>query len=130
MLPDTRRLNREDFQEAPNWIDPMLTVINAFMDSVYNIMNRNISLTQNLNIQIVTINVETDTNGDIKPVKLKTTVRGRVAGVSVIRVITTDTSSISPFVSFTQNENILTISNIASLNSNQKYKIILLVIGE
>lgn len=130
MLPDTRRLNREDFQDAPNWIDPMLTVINAFMDSVYNIMNRNISLTQNLNIQIVTINVETDTNGDIKPVKLKTTVRGRVAGVSVIRVITTDTSSISPFVSFTQNENILTISNIASLNSNQKYKIILLVIGE
>lgn len=130
MLPDTRRLNREDFQEAPNWIDPMLTVINAFMDSVYNIMNRNISLTQNLNIQIVTINVETDTNGDIKPVKLKTTVRGRVAGVSVIRVITTDTSSISPFVSFIQNENILTISNIASLNSNQKYKIILLVIGE
>jgi len=130
MLPDIRRLNREDFQDAPNWIDPMLTVINAFMDSVYNIMNRNISLTQNLNIQIVTINVETDTNGDIKPVKLKTTVRGRVAGVSVIRVITTDTSSISPFVSFTQNENILTISNIASLNSNQKYKIILLVIGE
>lgn len=130
MLPDTRRLNREDFQDAPAWIDPMLTVINAFMDSVYNIMNRNISLTQNLNIQIVTINVETDTNGDIKPVKLKTTVRGRVAGVSVIRVITTDTSSISPFVSFTQNENILIISNIASLNSNQKYKIILLVIGE
>lgn len=130
MLPDTRRLNREDFQDAPNWIDPMLTVINAFMDSVYNIMNRNISLTQNLNIQIVAINVETDTNSDIKPVKLKTTVRGRVAGVSVIRVITTDTSSISPFVSFIQNENILTISNIASLNSNQKYKIILLVIGE
>lgn len=130
MLPDTRRLNREDFQDAPNWIDPMLTVINAFMDSVYNIMNRNISLTQNLNIQIATINVETDSNGDIKPVKLKTTIRGRVAGVSVIRVITTDTSSISPFVSFIQNENILTISNIASLNSNQKYKIILLVIGE
>ena len=130
MLPDTRRLNREDFQDAPNWIDPMLTVINTFMDSVYNIMNRNISLTQNLNIQIVAINVETDTNSDIKPVKLKTTVRGRVAGVSVIRVITTDTSSISPFVSFIQNENILTISNIASLNSNQKYKIILLVIGE
>lgn len=129
MLPDTRRLNREDFQDAPNWIDPMLTVINAFMDSVYNIMNRNISLTQNLNIQIATINVETDSNGDIKPVKLKTTIRGRVAGVTVIRVISTDTSSISPFVSFTQNENILTISNIASLNSNQKYKIILLVIG-
>ena len=130
MLPDTRRLNREDFQDAPNWIDPMLTVINAFMDSVYNIMNRNISLTQNLNIQIATINVETDSNGDIKPVKLKTTVRGRVAGVTVIRVITTDTSSISPFVSFTQNEDILTISNIASLNNSEKYKIILLVIGE
>ena len=130
MLPDTRRLNREDFQDAPAWIDPMLVVLNAFMDSVYNIMNRNISLTQNLNIQIATINVETDSNGDIKPVKLKTTVRGRVVGVSVIRAISTDTSSISPFVSFTQNENILTISNIASLNSNEKYKIILLVIGE
>lgn len=129
MLPDSRRLNREDLQDAPAWVDPMLTVINAFMDSVYNIMNRNISLTQNLNIQIATINIETDSNGDIKPIRLKTSIRGKVVGISTIRVISTDLT-VSPTIYFTQNEDILLISNIASLNNNEKYRIIILIIGE
>ena len=129
MLPDSRRLNREDLQDAPAWVDPMLTVINAFMDSVYNIMNRNISLTQNLNIQIATINIETDSNGDIKPIRLKTSIRGKVVGISTIRVVSTDLT-VSPTIYFTQNEDILLISNIASLNNNEKYRIIILIIGE
>lgn len=130
MLPDTRRLNREDFQDAPSWVDPMLVVLNAFMDSVYNIMNRNVSLTQNLNMQITTINVDTDSNGDIKPFKLKTSIRGKVIGVTAIRVISDDTPSSTPFISFTQSENILNITNIASLNNSKKYKIIILIIGD
>lgn len=130
MLPDVRRLNREDFQNAPDWLDPMLNVLNSFMDSVYNIMNRNVSLTQNLNFQIYSMSLETDSNGDIKPLKIKTTVRGKVVGVVPVRVISTDTSLLSPFVYFTQNEDILTITNIANLNNDQKYKIIVLIVGE
>lgn len=130
MLPDVRRLNREDFQNAPDWLDPMLNVLNSFMDSVYNIMNRNVSLTQNLNFQIYSMSLETDSNGDIKPLKIKTTVRGKVVGIIPVRIISTDTSLLSPFIYFTQSEDTLTITNIANLNNDQKYKIIVLIVGE
>ena len=130
MLPDVRRLNREDFQDAPQWLDPMLNTLNSFMDSVYNIFNRNVSLTDNLNIQLTTISVETDANGDITPVKIKTSVRGRVNGIVVIRAVSDSGNSQAPFVDYVQSENIITISKIAGLNLSTKYKIIMLVFGE
>lgn len=133
MLPDVRRLNKEDFQDAPNWVDPMLNTLNQFMDSVYNLMNKNLSLTENFNIQIVNISVNTDGNGDISPVKQKLSIRGKVQGVSVIRVIkeSSDTTSIdAPYVEWVQSENILSILNIAGLNTSKKYKILLMVIGQ
>ena len=130
MLPDVRRLNREDFQDAPQWLDPMLNTLNSFMDSVYNIFNRNVSLTDNLNIQLTTISVETDGSGNITPVKIKTSVRGRVNGIVVIRAVSNSGNSPAPFVDYVQSENIITISKIAGLNLNTKYKIIMLVFGE
>lgn len=130
MLPDLRRLNREDFQDAPKWLEPMLSVLNAFMDSVFTIMNRNISLTDNLNIQIATITVTTDSNGDITPIKVRTTVRGRVIGMTVIRVLSQDQNIQAPFIDYVQNENIVTINKLAGLNIDTKYKIIVLMIGE
>lgn len=130
MLPDVRRLNREDFQDAPQWLDPMLNTLNSFMDSVYNIFNRNVSLTDNLNIQLTTISVETDGSGNISPVKIKTTVRGRVNGIVVIRAVSDSGNSQAPFVDYIQSENIITISKIAGLNLSTKYKIIMLVFGE
>lgn len=128
MLPDVRRLNREDFQNAPSWLEPMLNTLNSFMDSVYNIFNHNVSLTENLNIQISTLSVETDGNGDILPVKIKSNVRGRINGILVIK--TSPSSVQAPFVEYVQAENIITISKIAGLNTSTKYKIIILVIGE
>lgn len=130
MLPDVRRLNREDFQDAPQWLDPMLNTLNSFMDSVYNIFNRNVSLTDNLNIQLTTISVETDGSGNITPVKIKTTVRDRVNGIVVIRAVSDSGNSQAPFVDYIQSENIITISKIAGLNLSTKYKIIMLVFGE
>lgn len=133
MLPDVRRLNREDFPDAPSWVDPMLNTLNAFMDSVYNIMNKNLSLVYNFNIQIVTVAVSTDGNGDISPVKQKLAIRGKVRGLVVIRVLkeANDQTSIqAPYVEWSQSEDILTITNIASLNTDKKYKIVLLVIGD
>ena len=131
MLPDVRRLNREDFQDAPSWIDPMLNTLNAFMDSVYNIFNRNVSLIDNLNMQIITLSVSTKSDGSINPIEQKLAIRGKVNGVVVLKVISEDIANITtPFLNWTQSSDILEISNIASLNNNKDYKIIILVIGE
>lgn len=132
MLPDVRRLNREDFADAPDWIDPMLNTINTFMDSVYNILNKNVSLNQNLNAQFITLNITTKSDGSINEVKQKLFIRGRATGVIILRITGEDVPNISyqPFIDWSQSNNILTISNIATLSSNKEYKILFLVIGE
>ena len=131
MLPDVRRLNREDFQDAPSWIDPMLNTLNVFMDSVYNLFNRHVSLVDNLNMQFATLKVTTKSDGTIDPIKQKLSIRGKVTGLVVVRVISEDIANITtPFLTWNQNGDILEISNIANLNSSKDYKIIILVIGE
>lgn len=131
MLPDIRRLNREDFQDAPSWIDPMLNTLNVFMDSVYNLFNKHVSLVENLNTQFVTLKVTTKSDGTINPIKQKLTIRGKVTGLVVVRVISEDIANITtPFLTWAQNGDVLEISNIANLNNSKEYKIIILVIGE
>lgn len=131
MLPDVRRLNREDFQDAPSWIDPMLNTINVFMDSVYNLFNKHVSLVDNLNAQFITLNVSTKSDGTINPIKQKLAIRGRVNGLVVIKVISEDVSNITtPFIIWNQNGDVLEITKIANLNNSKDYKIIILVIGE
>ena len=131
MLPDIRRLNREDFQDAPSWIDPMLNTLNVFMDSVYNLFNRHVSLVENLNTQFVTLKVTTKSDGTINPIKQKLSIRGKVTGIVVVRVISEDIANITtPFLTWNQNGDVLEITKIANLNNSKDYKIIILVIGE
>ena len=131
MLPDVRRLNREDFEDAPSWIDPMLNTLNVFMDSVYNLFNKHVSLVDNLNAQFITLSVSTKSDGTINPIKQKLAIRGRVNGLVVVRVISEDIANITtPFLNWTQSGDVLEISNIANLNNSKEYKIIILVIGE
>lgn len=131
MLPDIRRLNREDFQDAPSWIDPMLNTINVFMDSVYNLFNKHVSLVENLNTQFVTLKVTTKSDGTINPIKQKLSIRGKITGLVVVRVISEDIANITtPFLTWNQNGDVLEITKIANLNNSKDYKIIILVIGE
>lgn len=131
MLPDLRRLNREDFQDAPSWVDPMLNSINIFMDSVYNLFNRHVSLVDNLNSQFITLKVSTKSDGTINPIKQRVSIRGKVTGLVVVRVVSEDVANITtPFINWIQNGDVLEISKIAGLNNNKDYKIIILVIGE
>lgn len=131
MLPDIRRLNREDFQDAPNWVDPMLNSLNIFMDSVYNILNKHVSLSENLNAQFITLKVSVKSDGTINPIKQKLSIRGKITGLVVVRVISEDVANITtPFLVWNQTADVLEITKIANLNNSKDYKIIVLVIGE
>lgn len=50
-LPPIRRLTREDFPEAPAWIDRLLFPINSFFDSVYVALNQTLTFKENISSQ-------------------------------------------------------------------------------
>lgn len=135
MLPDFRRLNKEDFEDAPNWVDKLLTSLNAFMESTYNILNKNISLTDNLNFQVYKTSFETlatYTNGDFNPLSFSKTVKGRVIGIIVGQIKKEDGSSLDTAVypHYDVSNNMVQISYIAGLDNSTKYNTILVAIGE
>ncbi len=47
-LPSQKKILLEDLKGAPEWIRPMVDVLNSFMESVYQAMNKNITFSQNI----------------------------------------------------------------------------------
>lgn len=56
-LPPISRFSREDFPDAPGWIDKLLTPLNASLGSIYGALNGGLSLTDNLKSQVKTLDV-------------------------------------------------------------------------
>lgn len=47
-LSTQKRILREDLKEAPGWIDGLIDPLNNFMESVYNALNSNLSIGENI----------------------------------------------------------------------------------
>lgn len=58
-LPAFKRLQREDFPDAPAWIDRLIYPVNRFFDSVYNALNKRLDFIDNLQGEFRTISFET-----------------------------------------------------------------------
>ena len=50
-LPTVKRLTREDFKEAPEWITRLLFWLNNFYDSVFSALNKNLDFAANITSQ-------------------------------------------------------------------------------
>jgi hypothetical protein len=47
-LPSIKRILREDVKEAPSWVNGLIDPLNGFMETVYQALNRNLTLTENV----------------------------------------------------------------------------------
>lgn len=125
-----KKLRVEDFKsDYQEMIGKVSYVLTPFMDEVYSILNNNIDF-YNLNRQVVVLNVKIDSTGALKEVpRLRTTVNGKVRGISVINAINAVNPNIyptsHPFCSFTINGDILTILNIVGLQPDSEYQLTL-----
>jgi hypothetical protein len=58
-LPAFKRIQREDFPEAPKWVDRLIYPINQFFDSVYNALNKRLDFVDNLQGEFRTLSFTT-----------------------------------------------------------------------
>lgn len=47
-LPQQKKILREDLKDAPPWVNGIVSPVNAFMENVYNALNRNLTLNENI----------------------------------------------------------------------------------
>jgi hypothetical protein len=47
-LPTQKKILREDLKDAPTWVNPLIDTCNSFFETVYQALNRNITLSENI----------------------------------------------------------------------------------
>ena len=129
-----KRLVKEDFNAADQpLVEKLATVFNLFQEQLYYAFNNNISITENLLAQTVTLRTKVDSVG--RPVtnsQLKYTLKTRPKGVVVINVNNVDDSSLltsAPFVVYNLKADVITIEQITGLSAGKDYDVTIMFLG-
>ena len=125
-----KRITSESVKpESRDAIDTVGSSVNNFMEEVYLSIMKGLTITDNLNMELKTITLTVDSNGIPTPtVTFKTIIKTRVQGLLCIRVLSGLPLN-QPFLSFTENNGIVTLTHITGLTANTNYQIVILVLG-
>jgi len=132
-IPDLKRVTVEDFKsEDRDLVGKLAFIINSFHEQVRSALSKNIDF-DNLNQEVISLSFSTGSSGQpLNAVKFKSSLATRVQGISVVRTViissNTELASVLPIISWSQNVNLITISNIGGLSPETKYELTLLTI--
>jgi hypothetical protein len=128
-LPSFRRLQKTDFaDEFKDLIDRIGQNLNVGIETLYNTLNKNVSLRDNIQCTVKDIDVELATDNSLKTaVQFSLDTTGSVIGLSIINVQNLKDSNVLPtagvFASFVQSGNSLKITNIRGIPAGYKFRL-------
>lgn len=129
-VPNLKRITVEDFspEERP-LVSKLAFIINSFHEQVRNALNGNLDAT-NFAREIKTLRFITGENGQpLNTLTFRSNLTRNVIGINILRVtILSNNQSFPtqmPLISFSQNNNIITINNITGLENETEYQIVL-----
>jgi len=137
-LPSFKRLFKGDFKpDDQELVDKMSYTINSGLETLYEALNKRLTFDENFNSSQHTITVTVDANGTpSQRTSVTTTLQGVVAGIIVTKAInsTSFTSGAvypasTPFISYTQSNQQVTINNIKGLTAGIPWTLSFIVLG-
>lgn len=130
VLPTLTRIQKDDLgNNVPDYIGNILSVVNQFMEEIYNSYNKNLTLNDNISSQIKTLDITTDANyttGTFTEIKFTSDLKNRMSILLIGQVIQQDDPSTKYnycFPSWLDNNGLITIRYISGLANSKKYKI-------
>jgi hypothetical protein len=126
------RIRLEDFTaEERNLAEKIGNAYNTFNEDVYNVLNGNVDF-DNLAQAVTLVDVEMATGGSLAvPTSIRSGI-GRVSGILCVSALNLADSTVyptgTPFVSFSQEGQVVRLQNIAGLQDNSRYRLTLLLI--
>jgi hypothetical protein len=92
--PSIQRFYSDDYKESPDWFKKtFLNTLNLFVFPVYNAMNKNLTVAQNLNQAYVTISLTGSSTATNNVTSFLNPIQGDPTGVTVVNVQITGTST-------------------------------------
>jgi hypothetical protein len=125
-----KKINVADFS-ASNTADmqKLARSLNPFFDSISQLVKKGITVSEHLPFEYQTFEVTVDVSGTpTAPLKLPISLAATVQGMQVVQV-SGGIPTATPFIVFTIDKNIATISHITSLPAGVKFKITAMVVS-
>lgn len=130
-LPTLKKILFEDLKGAPDWIRPMIDVLNSFMETVYQALNRNITFSENVACYIKEITYKTPTAyPTMDPVYFQNDLRTRATGIMVLQVYDKADYTAPPgpvYIPWIETNGRIAINSITGLQAEKTYIVRLLV---
>lgn len=132
-VTNIKRLVKEDFEaEDQPLVDKLAFALNPFLEQVSAAFNKGIDA-DNLNWQTGFVEIEVDANGIPKiTTQIKIELKVRIKGSWVILAQNLTDNAFptgTPFVTFTTNNNLLTIQHVAGLPADKRFRLSIILIG-
>jgi hypothetical protein len=116
-------------------VDQLAVSLNIGIESLYNALNKNVSLKDNMLCTVKDLTITVDATG--KPTtstQFALDISGQIIGTQVIYAINTTNSASYPtggiFISFTQTTTGVLINNITGLPANQAFTVRVVAYGQ
>jgi hypothetical protein len=129
-LPTLTRIQKEDLgKDAPEWINGILSVMNQFMEEIYQSYNRNLTIPENVAGQIKTIDIATTNNytsGNFAEIRFSSELKRRMTILLIGQVVQSDDPTVKYdycFPSWEDNNGTIVVRYISGLADSKKYKI-------
>ena len=134
-VTEFKRLVREDFpKDDQAFVDRLAFTINPALEAIAQAFNRNLTFEDNLNTQIRDIDLTVDASGiPLSITAYKSTLRTLTRGLICVRAENLNNPSAyatgQPFVSFSENNGLITLKHVSGLPANQKFRLKIISIG-
>lgn len=134
-IPLFKRIFKTDYKkEEQDLVDKLAGSVNDGFDGLYGMINKNISLEDNLYCIVKTVNVTVDTNGNPKQsIGFKNTLASKIRGLQVINSQNLTNSGVyvtgAPFISFSETSGNIIINNIKGLPANNNFELTVIAWG-
>lgn len=134
-ISNPSRIRTEDFpEEYDRSIAEKFSSFNGFMDEIVDLVNNKKIDFENVNRQKAQIDVNTDAAGNmLSNPQIKLDLKSKPYGIHIVRIDNINSPgtypNYMPFLAFTFNDTILTITQIKGLTASAKYRLYLEIIG-
>ena len=131
-LPSQKKILREDLKEAPPWVSGIIDPVNSFMENVYQALNKNITLDQNIASFIKELTYTTNATypTGMEQVVFMNNLRTRATGLMVMQAYERSTYIPAPgpvYVPWVETDGSLNVDTITGLEADKTYLIRLVI---
>lgn len=131
-LPTQKKILREDLKDAPAYVNGIIEPVNTFMEALYQALNKNITLSENIASfikELIYVTPSTYPAG-VEDVSFQNALRTRPIGVMVMQAYerTTYIPAVGPvYVPWIEDDGNIIISSITGLAASKTYLVRLVI---